>query len=240
MSAFPDLGGSWRARFELDQAHQRQLIRLSVSLSLAGGVVEGAVRLIEPAELVLDGWVPLLRQQLLDCVREVYERLEAELVASTQSAAVRTLTCQPSFARLATSPLTLLGTCRRRLVRQGSAALASLDPQRGVVNLLAEIEADARAELLLAAYLGPDYELVRRRGYLDIPSRLFPRRLYRVRRGQRIQILEDGRCSGELCLEASLRVPDADEFLMKIIWLTANEEYVLRTANHFPPARLLV
>lgn len=238
LAAFPELG-VWRARFDHDRRQPDQA-RLTLSLSLGRSTLVHAARHFAPSDLSLVNWVQSLREMLASCVDEICAQLEGELDLNPEGGVARALTRQVQVNSTVLEPKAIIAHYRRRLAREGPSLLKGLDPSRGAVNLLAEVEADARAELLLARQLGPAYAAVRRHGYLDVPSRLFPRRVYRVRRAQRIQVLDNGRCTAELCMESGIKVPEADEFLMKTVWLRGNEEQVLRTANHFPAARLLL
>ena len=95
-----------------------------------------------------------------------------------------------------------------------------------------EGEANARADRMLRDELGPDYGVLTRQGYLDVPSTLFRNTNYRLRLRRPIEVFKNGRRQPwRLCIVSMERVPPADEFLMKMLWLRANEEYVLTTAN---------
>jgi hypothetical protein len=93
-------------------------------------------------------------------------------------------------------------------------------------------EANRRADLMLRDELGPQYGLLVRQGYLDVPSTLFRNTAYRLRLRRPIEVFKNGRRQPwRLCVVSIERVPPSDEFLMKYLWLRANEEYVLTTAN---------
>lgn len=238
LAGFPELGGVWRARFDSTTFPGR--VRATVSFTLPPTVGVRASRLLDVRSLTLGNWLQRLRQLLVVCVEAIYRELEEGLAAHPDGRAAETLVRGSRLADTVPGLIQALQSRREQLLAPGNDPLASLDSRRGGVNLVAEIEADARAELLLAYALGPAYRQLQRNGYLDVPSRLFPGRIYRVRRGLRVQVLDGGRCMAELCLEPGIKVPDADDLLMKTVWLQANERYVLRTANHFPASRLLV
>ena len=85
---------------------------------------------------------------------------------------------------------------------------------------------------MLRDELGPNYNLLSSQGYLDVPSTLFRNTTYRVRLRRPIEVFKNGRRQPwRLCIVSMERVPPADELLMKMLWLRANEEYVLTTAN---------
>jgi len=93
-------------------------------------------------------------------------------------------------------------------------------------------ESNGRADQMLRDELGPQYSLLMRQGYLDVPSTLFRNTAYRLRLRRPIEVFKNGRRQPwRLCVVSIERVPPADEFLMKYLWLRANEEYVLTTAN---------
>jgi hypothetical protein len=96
----------------------------------------------------------------------------------------------------------------------------------------ADDESNRRADQMLRDELGPQYTLLMRQGYIDVPSTLFRNTAYRLRLRRPIEVFKNGRRQPwRLCVVSIERVPPADEFLMKYLWLRANEEYVLTTAN---------
>lgn len=239
LSATPELGGVWQVRFSRD-GRQQHAVAVVVGLSLARGVALSSRRVLSSAELPLRSWLPPIRRALLGAVDDLYARAEVEVARDPTGQLAALIARRCELTGLALEPQSLLAHARRRLEREGEELLAGFGPDPDGLNLLAEIEADARAELLLAEQLGDSYQALVRQGYLDVPSRLFKRRVYRLRRGERIQVLDGGRCTSELCIESTLRIPEADEFLMKLVWLQADEEQLLRHANHFPATRLLL
>lgn len=93
-------------------------------------------------------------------------------------------------------------------------------------------EATTRADLMLREELGPEYARLTAQGYLDVTSTLFRNTSYRLRMRRPIEVFKNGRPQRwRLCVTPVERVPAADELLMKLVWLRANEEYVLTTAN---------
>jgi hypothetical protein len=93
-------------------------------------------------------------------------------------------------------------------------------------------EATARADQMLRDELGPEYDRLMAQGFLDVPSTLFRNTTYRLRMRRPIEVFKGGRRQQwRLCVTPVERVPAADELLMKLVWLRANEEYVLTTAN---------
>jgi hypothetical protein len=99
--------------------------------------------------------------------------------------------------------------------------------------------AERAAEALLRRLLtDPEYDTLGRNGYLDIPSREYPGRTYRVPRGPgQVLVVERGRVLERLCVQpASMGLPEADIVLMHKLLLEADERRYLMTANHFPRA----
>jgi len=102
-------------------------------------------------------------------------------------------------------------------------------------------EAKKRAEGLLRASISTEqYQQLLNRGYLEIPSRLYPGYLYRIPRGQqRVQIYETNqtvtspyaRKLAELCIVPCDPVPDADMVLAHKLMIEADEQSYLSIAN---------
>jgi len=99
--------------------------------------------------------------------------------------------------------------------------------------------AERAAEALLRRLLtDPEYDTLGRNGYLDVPSREYPGRTYRVPRGPgQVLVVERGRVLERLCVQpASMGLPEADIVLMHKQLPEADERRYLMTANHFPRA----
>jgi len=105
----------------------------------------------------------------------------------------------------------------------------------------AHYEAKKRAETLLRNSITDEqYEQLVDRGYLEIPSRLYPGYLYRIpRTQQRVQIYETNqsvttpysRKLAELCVVPCDSVPDADMVLAHKLMIEADEQTYLSIAN---------
>ena len=101
--------------------------------------------------------------------------------------------------------------------------------------------AKKRAEALLRASISTEqYQQLLDRGYLEIPSRLYPGYLYRIpRTQQRVQIYETNqtvaspysRKLAELCIVPCDPVPDADMVLAHKLMIEADEQTYLSIAN---------
>lgn len=102
-------------------------------------------------------------------------------------------------------------------------------------------DAEKRAQTLLRDLLRPEQVAqLNQMGFIELRSRLIPGRAYRIprRRGQ-VQVYEEGRHAGSLCVQPTRWVPDGDLVLMHKLMIEANEAEYLRTANFFKPYRVL-
>lgn len=98
-----------------------------------------------------------------------------------------------------------------------------------------------RAEILLRDSVSlQQYQHLLNFGYLEIPSRLYPNRYYRIpRERRRVQVYEvadsnlgpQHRKLGELCVIACEPMPDADLVLTHKWLIEADEQKYLNTAN---------
>lgn len=95
--------------------------------------------------------------------------------------------------------------------------------------------AERRAMHLLRDMLTPEqfHQLIWC-GYLEIPSRVEPRRVYRVPRTRGyIQVIENGRATMRLCVQPVECLPDADVIVLHKLMIEANEEVYLQKANKY-------
>lgn len=94
-------------------------------------------------------------------------------------------------------------------------------------------EAERRADLLLRDVLTPpEYASLAELGYLDVRSRCFPSRVYRVPRdGGLIILRERGRVVGGLCVQPTVALPVADVVAMHKLMIEGAETEYLRRAN---------
>lgn len=98
-----------------------------------------------------------------------------------------------------------------------------------------------RAEMLLRDSISPrDYQNLNNWGYLEIPSRLYSNRYYRIpRERRRVQVYEvcmtatgvQHQKLGELCVIACEPMPEADLVLTHKWLIEADEQKYLNTAN---------
>jgi hypothetical protein len=93
--------------------------------------------------------------------------------------------------------------------------------------------AEARAELLLSEVLTPaEYTMLQTLGYLELPSRLYPGRYYRIyRRPRPVEVYQRGQAALALCVQPTTYLPSGDRVLMHKVLLEGDEARYLRTAN---------
>jgi hypothetical protein len=93
--------------------------------------------------------------------------------------------------------------------------------------------AEQRAEQLLRQNLiDRQYQHLLDTGYLEVPSRLCPGRIYRLpARPGRVEVYEAGKWAGQLCIIACDPVPHADMILAQKWMIEADEQAFLATAN---------
>jgi hypothetical protein len=105
-------------------------------------------------------------------------------------------------------------------------------------------EAHERAETLLKEMLtGAEYDQLRERGYVDVPSPSQPTRTYRVpHKGGRVAIVEGGTEVESLCVTPVDSLPPGDVVLVHKLMIEGDEQEYLRRANRYRlrvPASLL-
>ncbi len=94
-------------------------------------------------------------------------------------------------------------------------------------------EAQARAEALLRDSLTADeYDQLQSQGHLDLPSHTRPGRVYRIpANGGRVQVYEEDKLRGELCVAPVESVPVPDVVLSHKLLIEGAEEEYLREAR---------
>lgn len=104
--------------------------------------------------------------------------------------------------------------------------------------------AEQRAERLLRENVSDNqYQQMLTNGYLDIPSRLYPGRTYRIpHRPGRVWVYEADRQVCQLCVISCTPVPHADLILAQKWMIEADERVYLAIANRIenPPSRSVV
>lgn len=105
--------------------------------------------------------------------------------------------------------------------------------------------AQLRASRLTRRMLGyAAYKRLRRDGFLEVPSTIYPARTYRVPirttpSGARILVVEAAKPVGGLCLRPREPLPDPEEALTHILAIRTDERAWLNRANFFPQDREL-
>lgn len=91
-----------------------------------------------------------------------------------------------------------------------------------------------RAEQLLLEVMGPDrFQTLRTLGFIDLPSRLHPGRIYRLDSLGNLSYRDPGDAGFDvsLCVQPEESVPRDDQIAMRYLLATADEERLLTTAN---------
>ncbi len=102
---------------------------------------------------------------------------------------------------------------------------------------VAQARAEERADALLRALLTPDqFARMVALDYLEVASRLYPSRIYRVpwRKGQFVWAFEDGKLLMFLCFGPRRPLPRSDVVVLHKVYIEAMEDEYLRIANCFP------
>lgn len=100
----------------------------------------------------------------------------------------------------------------------------------------ARLEAQERAEQVVRSVLTVgEYEQLKIKGYLEIPSPGYPNRVYRIPPGAgMVAVLEGGRCVERLCAQSTSSIPEREVVVIHKLMIEANEQEYLKLANHFP------
>ena len=94
-----------------------------------------------------------------------------------------------------------------------------------------------RAESLLRDSLRADqYETYRSRGYVDVPSKKFRERTYRVDGWRPVGVYERGQFVGAVCIRPRVGMPGPDIVLARKLMIEGAEDEFLRAGNWLSPA----
>jgi hypothetical protein len=97
--------------------------------------------------------------------------------------------------------------------------------------------AHARAEDLLRDSLtDAQYASYAARGYVDVPSKRYPERLYRVDGWRPVSVFEDGGFIGAVCIRPREHLPGPDVLLSRKLMIEGAEDEFLRAGNWLQPA----
>lgn len=95
----------------------------------------------------------------------------------------------------------------------------------------------SRAEQLLYDSLTAEqFEVYRARGYVEVPSRLFGSRVYRIDGWRPVSVYEHGRFVGAVCIRPSENIPGPDVILARKLMIEGAEHEFLRSGNWLSPA----
>jgi hypothetical protein len=114
--------------------------------------------------------------------------------------------------------------------------------RRLLASLLASdaVEQDAawqRAEALLDGSLNEHQrEIYRSHGYVEVPSKVFPGRVYRVDGWRPVSVHEHGQFVGAVCIRPRDHLPGPDIVLARKLMLEGAELEFLRVGNWLSPA----
>jgi hypothetical protein len=94
-----------------------------------------------------------------------------------------------------------------------------------------------RAESLLRDSLHADqYSAYASRGYVDVASRKFPHRTYRVDGWRPVGVYEHGQFVGAVCIRPRINMPGPDIVLARKLMIEGAEDEFLRAGNWLSPA----
>lgn len=94
-----------------------------------------------------------------------------------------------------------------------------------------------RAESLLRDSLTPEqYTAYRTRGYVEVPSTLFPSRSYRIDGWRPVAVYERGHFVGAVCIRPREHIPAPDVLLVRKLMIEGAEPQFLRAGNWLQPA----
>ena len=94
-----------------------------------------------------------------------------------------------------------------------------------------------RAESLLQDSLTPEqYAAYRGRGFLEVPSRKVPGRVYRIDGWRPVAVFEHGQFVGAVCIRPREHIPGPDILLARKLMIEGAEDAFLSAGNWLQPA----
>ena len=94
-----------------------------------------------------------------------------------------------------------------------------------------------RAEGLLQDSLTPDqYASYRGKGFLEVRSKLYPGRVYRIDGWRPVAVFERGQFVGAVCIRPREHIPGPDILLARKLMIEGAEQEFLRAGNWLQPA----
>ncbi len=110
---------------------------------------------------------------------------------------------------------------------------ASAERQTGAVWQAAERQAEAMLREVLSE---PELRQLAQHGYLEVASRRFPQRTYRIpRHPGLVGVYERGLLVSRLCVGAVEAIPAGDSVLLHKLMIEGSEDDYLRLANSIKP-----
>src|SRR5215470_9416895 len=121
------------------------------------------------------------------------------------------------------------------LIAAGAFALMLIVATVWLVQLMADRAAARRAQQLVQDLLTPaEYGTLVQNGYLEVPSRVTPDRVYRIpAEPDMVTIFDAGHATARLCLVPACTVPEQEQVLIHKLMLEAAELDYLKAANPF-------
>jgi hypothetical protein len=119
------------------------------------------------------------------------------------------------------------------LIALGGLALLLLAAAVVVTNKVSGKRAERRADTLVREHLTPvEMGLLHERGYLDVPSRATPGRVYRIpARPGLVTVIDSGEFSLRLCLHPAHSIPEREHIVVHKLLLEGAEAEYWQRAN---------
>lgn len=91
-------------------------------------------------------------------------------------------------------------------------------------------------DVLRDSLTAEQYTSYRARGYVEVPSRLYPQRVYRIDGWRPVSVYEGGQFVGAVCIRPKDHIPGPDIVLARKLMAEGAEEQFLRSGNWLQPA----
>ena len=91
-------------------------------------------------------------------------------------------------------------------------------------------------EVLRDSLTSEQYASYRSRGFVEVPSRLYPQRVYRIDGWRPVSVYERGQFVGAVCIRPKDHIPGPDIVLARKLMAEGAEEQFLRSGNWLQPA----
>jgi hypothetical protein len=122
------------------------------------------------------------------------------------------------------------------LIRLGALALVVAVAAIGVLHVVSKRAAAERGRLVVRDVLTRvEVGMLLEHGYLDVPSRVTPERIYRIpAQPGMVTVIDAGRPTMRLCLVPARAVPEQEQVVIHKLMLEAAEADYWKGANRFP------